>query len=138
MRYTANYFNENLPEWKRKKDPPLSRVFYRKISFYCSAFAANHGITANQISYFSMYVGIIASILFLFNKPLAVVGAILVNVWLVLDCADGNLARSVRSQPFGEFADGISSYVIVGTICTTIGFYVYQHGGLFLIEAFHG
>jgi phosphatidylglycerophosphate synthase len=132
MHYTAKFFRDNMPEWKRRKDPPLSRVFYRKIAFHCAAFAANRGITANQVSYFSLYVGIVASLLFLFNKPLAIAGAILVNFWLVLDCTDGNLARSVKSQPFGEFADGISSYVLVGMICTTMGFYVYQNGGLLI------
>lgn len=132
MHYTAQFFRDNMPEWKRRKDPPLSRVFYRKIAFHCAAFAANRGITANQVSYFSLYVGIVASLLFLFNKPLAIAGAILVNFWLVLDCTDGNLARSVKSQPFGEFADGISSYVLVGMICTTMGFYVYQNGGLLI------
>ena len=130
MHYTAKYFKENMPEWKRKKDPPLSRIFYRKVAFHWSAFAANRGITANSVSYFSMFVGILACALFLFDKPLAIAGAVLVNVWLVLDCTDGNLARSVKSQPFGEFADGISSYVLVGLLCTMMGFYVYRHGGI--------
>jgi len=49
-----------------------------------------------------------------------------------MDCVDGNLARSVKSQPFGEFADGISSYILVGLMCITMGFSVYQTGGLFV------
>lgn len=132
MKYTANYFKENIPEWKRKKDPPLSRVFYRKVAFHCAAFAANRGISANAVSYFSMYIGLLASVLFLFNKPAAIAGAVLVNVWLILDCTDGNLARSVKSQPFGEFADGISSYIIVGLLCTMMGVYVFRQGGVFV------
>lgn len=134
MKYTAKFFKDNMPEWKRKKDPPLSRIFYRKVAFHCAAFAANRGFTANGVSYFSMYVGILACILFLFNKPAAIVGAVLVNFWLVLDCTDGNLARSVKSQPFGEFADGISSYIIVGLLCTMMGFYSFQHGGLLFVK----
>ena len=134
MHYTAKYFKDALPEWKRKKDPPLSRVFYRRLSFYTAAFAANRNITANQVSYFSMCDAIVACVLFLFNKPLAILGAILVNVWLLLDCTDGNLARSVKSQPFGEFADSISSYVLVGLLCTTMGFYAFNHGGMLFQE----
>lgn len=136
MHYTAKYFKDNMPEWKRKKDPPLSRIFYRKVAFHWAAFAANHGIMANSVSYFSMYIGILACALFLFNKPIAIVGAVLVNVWLILDCTDGNLARSVKSQPFGEFADGISSYVIVGLLCTVMGFYVFRNGGLVISAGF--
>lgn len=129
MHYTAKYFRDTMPDWKKKKDPLLSRIFYRQVAFCWAAFAANNGCSANAVSYFSMYVGIAACILFLFNKPLAIVGAILVNVWLILDCTDGNLARSVKSQPFGEFADGISSYVIVGFLCTAMGYYVFHNGG---------
>lgn len=135
MKYTAKYFKDNMPEWKRKKDPPLSRIFYRKTSFYCAAFAANKGITANGVSYFSMYVAIVACALFLLcSKPFAIAGAVLINIWLILDCTDGNLARNVKSQPFGEFADGISSYVLVGLMCTTMGFYVYHHGGMIFCQ----
>ena len=134
MRYTAKYFKDNMPDWKKKKDPPLSRIFYRKVAFHWASIAANRGIDANTVSYFSMYIGIIACLLFLLNKPAAIVGAILINVWLILDCTDGNLARSVKSQPFGEFADGISSYVVVGLMCTTMGFFVFQHGGVLFLK----
>ena len=58
------------------------------------------------------------------------IGAILINIWLILDCADGNIARSVRKQPFGEFADGISSYILVGLMCISMGFSVYFSGGI--------
>ena len=132
MHYTAAYFKENLPEWKRKKDPPLSRIFYRKVSFYLAAFAANMGITANQVSYFSMYVALLACVMFLLGRKGALIGAVLTNVWLVLDCTDGNLARNVKKQPFGEFADSVSSYVLVGFLGTAIGYYVMSAGGFFV------
>ncbi|EEG50701.1 hypothetical protein RUMHYD_00362, partial [Blautia hydrogenotrophica DSM 10507] len=46
VRYTSKFFKEEMPEWKRKKDPILSRFFYRKIAFRTAAFAANAGISA--------------------------------------------------------------------------------------------
>ena len=115
MKYTAKYFKDNMPEWKRKKDAFVVKKFYRPISFYGSSFAANHGISANTVSYFSVIVAIIGCILFLFDsKGLCICGAVLFSVWSWLDCVDGNLARSVRKQPFGEFADSMSSYILVG------------------------
>lgn len=133
MKYNAKYFKEGMPEWKRKKDPILSRIFYRRVAFSVAAFAANRKISANTVSYFSAVIGIIACLCFLpANHGVHILGAVLINVWLILDCTDGNLARSVKSQPFGEFVDGISSYILVGLMCTMMGIAVYFEGGLFI------
>ena len=122
MKYTAKYFKDNMPEWKRKKDAFVVQKFYRPLSFYGSSFAANHGISANTVSYFSVIVAIIGCILFLFDsKGLCICGAVLFSVWSWLDCVDGNLARSVRKQPFGEFADSMSSYILVGLMGSAMG-----------------
>lgn len=127
MRYTAKYFHDNLPEWKRKKDPILSRVFYRPLSFFCSAFFANVGWTANMVSYFSAVVALVACACFVLGAPIA--GAVLINVWLLLDCTDGNIARSVRKERYGDFADSMSSYICVGLMFCCMGFSAYQMGG---------
>ena len=130
MKYTAKYFRDDMPEWKRKKDPILSRIFYRRIAFGTAAIAANIGISANTVSYFSAMVAVCACLCFLpASQLLHIIGAVLINIWLILDCTDGNLARSVKSQPFGEFADGISSYILVGLMCTMMGIAVYFEGG---------
>lgn len=131
-RFNGAHFRSNMPDWKRKKDPILSRLFYRQVSFYLAAFCANMGWQANSVSYFSMLVGVLACLLFFFGKSYAIIGAVLINIWLILDCTDGNLARTVKKQPFGEFADGISSYVLVGLMCTAFGVYVYMHGGILI------
>lgn len=135
MKYTAKYFKSGMPEWKRKKDPILSRIFYRRVAFGTAAIAANVGISANTVSYFSAMVGVVACLCFLPISHVAhIIGAVLINFWLILDCTDGNLARSVKSQPFGEFADGISSYILVGLMCSMMGVAVYFEGGLFVAE----
>lgn len=135
MKYTAKYFKNGMPEWKRKKDPILSRIFYRRVAFYTAAIAANVGISANAVSYFSTIVGVVACLCFLpVSHVTHIIGAILINFWLILDCTDGNLARSVKSQPFGEFADGISSYILVGLMCSMMGVAAYFEGGLFVPE----
>jgi phosphatidylglycerophosphate synthase len=92
---------------------------------------ARRGVTANTVSYCSTILGVIVCISFLIdNFYCRLSGSILLNVWLLLDCVDGNLARSVKRQAFGEFADAISSYILVGFMCTTIGFSVYFTGGV--------
>lgn len=129
-RFSAEYFRSNMPEWKRKKDPILCRIFYRPLSFVCSSICANLGINANTVSYFSGWLAVIGCICFLpDNIWLHLTGAILFNVWLLLDCTDGNLARSYKRQPFGDFSDAISSYMLVGFMGAAMGVACYFEGG---------
>lgn len=135
MRYTPKDFYNSMPNWKRKKDPILTRIFYRPLSYVFSTIFANLHISANVVSYMSLIVGVVGcSLFFIPSHTVNIVGACLVNFWGLLDCCDGNLARTVKKEPYGEFADGISSYVLVGLLCTSIGFAVYRTGGI-LVDA---
>ena len=132
-RYSAKFFIFIMPDWKKKKDPLIAQVFYRPISFYLSSFCANRGISANSVSYFSMYVAILSCVCyFLHDHTCHIIGAFMVNIWLLLDCVDGNIARSVKSQPFGEFADAASSYLLISFIYISIGYAIYEEGGFFV------
>lgn len=132
-KYTAKYFRDNIPEWKRKKDPPLSRIFYRPVSFYCASLATKVGLSANTVSYLSIIIALLSCVCFIIpNHVCNIIGAVLVNVWLISDCTDGNIARSIKKQPFGEFADGISSYIFVGFLCISLGMVAYINDGILL------
>lgn len=133
MSYTAKYFRESMPEWKRKKDCLMCQYTFRPWSFYLSAWLANIGVSANTVSFASVFVSIIAALCFLFdNYWCHVAGGIMFNVWYMMDTIDGNLARSIRKQPFGAFADSMSSYVLVALMGAPIGYAVYCKGGLFV------
>lgn len=130
-KFSAKYFRDNMPEWKRKKDPTTCRFFYRPLSFFTSSLCANFGISANTVSYISAWVAVVGCLFFLpDNKTAHIIGAVLFNVWLLMDCTDGNLARSYKRQPFGDFADALSSYMLVGLMGVFCGFAVYHDGGL--------
>ena len=132
-KYTYQYFRDQYPEWKRKKDSFIVRNFLRPISFYIACFAANCGFTANDISLLSIFVAFIASILFLFPyKLFHIIGSLLVVFWMILDCTDGNLARAVRKQKYGEFADAVSSYILFNILFLCLGITAYFEGGLFV------
>lgn len=133
-KYTPKYFKESLPEWKRVKDPPTSRIFYRPLSFYTASILTNLGINANAISYFSIIIALASCTLIIIpNHICNIIGAVLVSVWLLSDCTDGNIARAVKKQPFGDFADSSSSYILVAFLCTSLGMAAYFNGGV-LIE----
>ncbi len=131
MKYTTKFFRDSMPAWKRKKDSTLGRFIVRPLSFFLASVAANLGISANTVSYCSAIVALIGCGMFLISGTVFhIVGAVLMIIWGLMDCIDGNLARAIQKQPFGEFADSISSYLLVGFMCTTVGFAAYQEGGL--------
>ena len=132
---SPQFFRNNFPEWKRKKDPFMLRFFYRPISFYTASLCAKYGISANSVSYASSIVAVIASLLFILPyRWCHVLGGILISIWMIMDCTDGNLARSVRKQPYGEFADAMSSYILVGLMCTFMGVCAFFEGGFFISQ----
>lgn len=131
MKYTPKYFYDAIPAWKRKKDSTCCRFIHRPISFLFTSVCANIGISANTVSYVSAFVAVMSCMSFLFGSFfMNIVGVILFNVWVIMDCVDGNLARTIKKQPFGEFADSISSYILVGFSGATIGYAAYIDGGL--------
>lgn len=127
MKYTPSFFSASMPTWKKKKDPILSRLFYRPLSYWISAPIASVGISANTVSFFSLIISLGACILFSLGLP--VFGALLTNIWLLLDCVDGNIARSIKKQKYGEFADALSSYVCMGLLFSCVGYCIYVTGG---------
>lgn len=136
MKYTPSYFSKSMPEWKKKKDPLITRFFYRKVSFVFSSFCAEFGISANAVSYFSALIAIFSAVSFLIHTHIScILGAVLINVWAILDCVDGNLARSVKKQKYGEFADAFSSYILVAFVVVSMGYASFYMGG-FLIEMY--
>jgi len=111
----------------------LSKVFYRPVSYVTASLAAKCGIQANTVSYWSYLVAVIGCVCYLFNSyTWNIVGAAFINLWLVFDCTDGNLARAVRKQPFGEFADALGSYLQVGLMGACIGVAAYNQGGVII------
>lgn len=129
--YSIRFFYDSLPAWKRKIDSIPVRVFYRPASFVTASVFTKMGVSANTVSYISGIIGIIGCFCYLPNNwGIHILGAILINFWLVLDCTDGNMARCVKKQAYGEFADAIAGYVLLGFMCTCIGFAAYNEKGV--------
>lgn len=133
MKYTPRYFKENLPTVKNSKSSFLVRHFYRKVSFCFSSLAYMAGLTANRVSFLGTLIAYVAAGFYLFPfKVVQILGGIMTAVWLVSDCVDGNLARCVEKQPYGEFVDAVGSYTIVALILPAVGFAAYNGGSVFL------
>ena len=133
MAYTTKQFIDSFPKYKLKRSTFSLRLIYRPLSYPLSAIIANLGVTANAVSYASAIVALASSIMFIINNYTChIIGAVLVNLWLLMDCIDGNIARTVKKQPFGEFADAISGYILLGLVYTSIGYAAYCDGGVLI------
>ncbi|MGI8458533.1 MAG: CDP-glycerol glycerophosphotransferase family protein, partial [Propionibacteriaceae bacterium] len=97
----------------RGGDGVWSTFVLRPISRRLSRQAVRARITPNQITAFSLVLGLVAAALVASGDPLTIVlGALLLQVSLVVDCVDGEVARSTRSfTPFGAWADLASDRV---------------------------
>ena len=133
MQYTLKDIKESLPKKKNSRSSLWVRFFIRKLSFPFTYLFINMGWTANMVSLLSWVVIFIASVLLSINNFwFMLVGVILTNFWLVLDCVDGNIARCKKEKTFmGDFFDAIAGY---GPFAfTTIGLGMAAYHTSFLI-----
>ena len=95
------------------KDCPYAGHVLRKISPYFTKFFVEHGVSANQISSFSIMFGITANFTFIFgNYYLMLVGCFLYQWWNLFDLVDGEIARVTNVKtPGGKYLETINETI---------------------------
>lgn len=78
-------------------------------SRYLARWAARRGLTPNQVTVFSMALGVAAALLFAVgSRPGLVAGAVVLWAAFVADCVDGQLARYTRQfSKLGAWLDAL-------------------------------
>ena len=91
---------------------PVNRYIQDPIAKQIVRFLKNTPITPNQVTYFSVLVGFASGYAFSFARPESLIlGGILLEATLVLDCVDGQLARAKgTASEWGRLIDGIAGY----------------------------
>lgn len=107
--------------WSQKK-------LYRSISIYITKLCLKIGITANQATFISFCIAIMAGIFLTFGHALYwIIGALLVYLFSLFDHVDGEIARYNRSaSPTGAYLDAIVGFAMVFIylpICMCFGIY---------------
>ncbi|MDA3939477.1 MAG: CDP-alcohol phosphatidyltransferase family protein [Spirochaetia bacterium] len=115
---------DSLPPEKNLADSLWTRYILRPISIPVSWIFLRFDIRANTVSYFSGFLCIIAGFMFGWGIfSLAVFGAILFNIFAVLDCVDGNIARvTATTGPYGGWADALGGYVAYIAVLLSLGY----------------
>jgi phosphatidylglycerophosphate synthase len=101
----------------------------RLLSVYFTRVFIKLGMSANQVTLVSMGLGIVIAILIGLGIPLLMlVAGILLYLFLVLDCSDGEVARYHGKQSYtGLYLDRIVTAVIYPALLFAVGIGVFKY-----------
>jgi phosphatidylglycerophosphate synthase len=115
--YISSLKRPDVEEW-------ADLFLFRPLAFLLVKAIFRTSLTPNQLSVFSVMLGVAAGILFGTGGPVtAGLGAALFFLSIVVDCADGQLARLKKNgTPLGRLVDGAIDYVVGVAVYLGLGF----------------
>jgi phosphatidylglycerophosphate synthase len=110
------------------KMSPTERFVFRKVSIYFTKLFLKMKTSANQVTLISLLVVIAAGILLIPGNPKYWIAAsLLLHLFLILDCCDGEVARyNKTASPEGMFWDAITGDFLLGFILACMSFGIYN------------
>lgn len=114
---------------RRNEEHWAGRLYMRSLSPYFAWVSLRLGFSPNQLTYLMMLSGIAAGVTV--SLPLdgtghlwtALGGAVLIQIYLLLDCVDGEVARYLRQTSVaGVFLDRIGHYLSEVSLLIGLGF----------------
>lgn len=137
---TAADIRDDFPDEKRRNDFQSHLWAYlvvRPLSFYLTPFFINRGMSANAVTVLGLVVllGGLGAVLGGVQATGAMVaGAVLINVWYVLDFVDGNVARYRETESeFGAFLDWYVGIIYHAGLPLCIGTVVYLSSSFIIV-----
>ena len=114
MSYSLKQISTSLPKSKNKVSSFWVRLWVRKFSYLVTWVCLKLHLSANTVSVLSAIDALAGCVLLCINNWVCMlIGVILINFWIVLDCVDGNIARILKKESrSGEFFDAVSGYVV--------------------------
>jgi len=128
--YSIYDIKEHYTEEKRLLDKETNfwvYLYVRKLSFYVTWLCLRIGLTANQVTLISLILGMLGCFfMILGDRESTIIGAILINLWAILDCVDGNIARVLKkTNKMGWFFDSISGFILNSILLFSIAIGIY-------------
>ncbi len=131
MKYSIHDIRVSLPAEKKASDGIWTVFILRPLSIPVTWLALRLGMSANGVSWFSAVIAAAGGILFgLTGFWLPLAGIILLNLFSILDCVDGNVARVTGTAgPWGGWSDAVVGFIAYTVIFLASGVYVFLRGG---------
>ncbi len=121
----------------KSEDTIFKQILYRKVSTRLTLLLIDSNIKPNQLSFLGLIIGFTTAVFFSFgNYVNSLLAVLFYNVYMVIDCMDGELARARNiSTKFGQVLDNFSdrfveSFVFAGI---SVGAYLTKNDPVFLI-----
>jgi phosphatidylglycerophosphate synthase len=125
----------SIPELRAIAQPPgliarrsaehwAGRLYMRRISLHATRWLVGTPATPNALTLLMIVAGVLAGVVLAFPGLLtAIAAALLVQVYLLLDCVDGEVARWRRvSSAAGVYLDRLGHHVCEAAIVVGLGF----------------
>lgn len=110
-----------------EKNLLIIRYFFRVISIRLTWLFLRIGISANQTTLLSIFSGVLGVILLGTGQyEYMILGGILINLWLILDNVDGEIARYSGATHFGMYYDTTNADIMYALLFIAIGAGVYN------------
>jgi hypothetical protein len=115
----------------RANDGFFSVFFLRRVSKLLTWAAVKIGATPNQVTIASFAIGLYAAILFAQGDTWSLIGgAILLQVSIIVDCVDGEIARYTRKfSELGAWLDAITDRVKEYAVFLGLAYGAFVHNG---------
>lgn len=108
----------------------VDKWFNRPVGRPLSKLIIHTPITPNQVSVASIVIGVVAGVLFGLGQHFwSVVAGVLFQVSAIVDCVDGDVARSVfKESPLGKWLDLIGDQVVHAAVFAGIAVGLWRSG----------
>ncbi|QDY79959.1 CDP-alcohol phosphatidyltransferase family protein [Streptomyces qinzhouensis] len=108
---------------RRSGEHWAGRLYMREISLHVDRYVVNTRITPNQLTYLMVVVGVIGGAALLIpGLTGAILAAVLFQIYLLLDCVDGEVARwRKQTSVTGVYLDRIGHYLCEAALLVGFG-----------------
>ncbi|MBI5536242.1 MAG: CDP-alcohol phosphatidyltransferase family protein [Deltaproteobacteria bacterium] len=109
-------------------EEPIDVYVHRPLGYLVAKLTFHTPISPDLITLLSIFVGVSGGVVMLTHVAYRMqIGAALIFLSAVLDCADGQLARMRKtSSAFGRMIDGVADLFVIGTVAPVSLFIVWQ------------
>lgn len=128
MRYSMADIKASLSHEKKMEDSQFAIYVHRPLSYPLTYLFVNRGVSAWTVSILSAVVAFVGCMLICSSTSwVRWIGIMLINLWAILDCVDGNVARVTKTQSNkGAFMDAESGYMICAFVYLAFGMAAYH------------
>ncbi|MBF8175320.1 MULTISPECIES: CDP-alcohol phosphatidyltransferase family protein [Streptomyces] len=108
---------------RRSGEHWAGRLYMREVSLRIDRYLVNTRVTPNQLTYLMTVCGVLAApALMVPGIPGAVLGVVAVQLYLLLDCVDGEIARWKKQYSLGGvYLDRVGAYLTDAAVLVGLG-----------------